>query len=368
MNSLIHTIQRFRLRVHPIALFVVVMSLCLLQGCGSKESTSENETSDPIVVEGVRADHQSIRQKVTYTGTLVANRVVNAGSNAPARIEEIFVEEGDRVAVGDPLFRMEENQLRQARIAHETAKREYERLLPLAEEGAVTRQQVEMAKSDLDQAGVNLEVLEENTLFRAPHAGIVSEKWFEEGELYSAAPTEFGAPGILQLVEMDPLKLIINVNESHLRFLQKGDSVDVRVDAYPGDLYQSIIHRIFPTVDPSNRTARVEIRIDNDSNLLRPGQFSRVGFHLQTVEGIAIPRAALLRGTSSNAQDVLFYVTEDGEAIRQVVSVGPRMDDLVLIEEGLSEGAFVVVKGKQRLENGMQVETARFDAESPANE
>lgn len=344
------------------ALLLALVLTAGLSACSSESEDPESESETEIVVSVIPATEQTVQQHATYSGTLEAHRVVNAGSNSPARIEEIFVEEGDRVESGDPLFRMEENQLRQARIAHETARREYERLVPLAREGAVTRQQVEMAKSELDQATVNLEVLEENTLFRAPYGGVISERWFEPGELYSATPTESGAPGILQLVQTDPLRLVVQVNESHLRHLQAGDSVRVQLDAWPDREFESRIERIFPTVDPGSRTARVEVQLENRDGDLRPGQFARVSLEISSVQGIVAPRAALLRGTSSDSRDVLFRVNQTGEAIRQVVEVGPKVDDQVIILDGLQEGDLVVVKGKQRLENGMRVETTPFES------
>src|SRR5690625_4266976 len=116
---------------------------------------------------------------VTFSGTLEPLRQTNVGANTPGRIERIFVEEGDRVTIGDPLVQMEDNQLRQARIQFETAKREYERLVPLHAEGAVTRQQLDLAQTEMENAEITLNVLVENTTLRSGLNGIVTEKWLD---------------------------------------------------------------------------------------------------------------------------------------------------------------------------------------------
>src|SRR5690625_7016703 len=81
---------------------------------------------------------------------------------------------------------MEDNQLRQARIQFETAKREYERLVPLHAEGAVTQQQLDLAQTEMENAEITLNVLVENTTLRSGLNGIVTEKWFEEKDRKSS--------------------------------------------------------------------------------------------------------------------------------------------------------------------------------------
>src|SRR5690625_5771430 len=104
-----------------------------LQAGGSNGQAGAEAAREIPVVEVVEAAVSERAMTVRFSGTLEPLRQTNVGANAPGRIERIFVEEGDRVTIGDPLVEMEDNQLRQARIQFETAKREYERLVPLHE-------------------------------------------------------------------------------------------------------------------------------------------------------------------------------------------------------------------------------------------
>src|SRR5690625_7218010 len=95
----------------------------------------------------------------------------------------------------------------------------------------------------MENAEITLNVLVENTTLRSGLNGIVTEKWFEENELYSAAPTESGAPGIVQVMQINPLRLIINVNETRLSNLDVGQTVRLTSDALPGREFQSQVSR-----------------------------------------------------------------------------------------------------------------------------
>lgn len=339
------------------AMMALLITLPLFQGCAQDEVDSDDQTQNIPVVEVVEAEISQQTQLVTYTGTLEAMHTINVASNSPGRIDRLYVEEGDRVETGDPLILMEDNQLRQARIAFDTAQREYERLQPLYEEGAVTRQQLDMAETEFENARINLDILEENTALHSRIDGIVTEKWFEEGEIYSAVPGESGTPAIIQVMQLNPLKLIVNVNESMRRFIEVGQAVRMTVDALPDDVFESEISRIFPTVDPVTRSFRVEVLVSNEEMRLSPGMFARVTIETQTYEGLFVPREALLRGTSANTQDVLFLVNENSIAVRQVVSVENFLNDQVRISEGVAPGQHVVIRGKQRLIDGTEVDS-----------
>src|SRR5690625_5141632 len=287
---------------------LALMFMVTLQACGSNDQ-SETEVAREIPVVGVEEASVSARaMTVTFSGTLELLRQTNVGDNTRGRIQRIFVEEGDRVTIGDPLVQMEDNQLRQARIQFETAKREYERLVPLHAEGAVTRQQLDLAQTEMENAEITLNVLVENTTLRSGLNGIVTEKWFEENELYSAAPTESGAPGIVQVMQINPLRLIINVNETRLSNLDVGQTVRLTSDALPGREFQSQVSRIFPTVDPATRTVRVEVIVENNDSVLRPGMFVRAALQTAEYEELFIPREALLRGTSEGSQDIVYTI------------------------------------------------------------
>lgn len=342
--------------MNRLQLLLTFSFILLVSSCSADQDIEVQEQETPVV-EVIEASKSELTESITYASNLEPWKQVNIASNAPGRIAEIFVEEGDTVESGDRLVRMQDTQLQQARIAYETAKREFERLEPLYEQGAVTQQQLDLAQTEFENAQINLELLEENTLLNSTIDGVVTAKWFEEGEFYLSTPTESGSPGIVQIMQLNPLKLVVNINESQLPYIKKGEPVHLTVDAFPNEEFESEVNRVFPTVDPNTRTFRVEVTINNDNYRLKPGMFARATIETRSHNALFVPREALIRGTSTNSQDVLFIIDEDNTVVRQVVKVGIFIDESVAIEDGVQPGQHVVVKGKQRIENGMKVQT-----------
>lgn len=334
-----------------------------LVSCSTEPPEAESqENEETPTVEVIKADTIQRIQQVTYGGNLEAWKQINVGSNTPGRVDRLYVDEGDLVNAGDPLVQMEDRDLAQARLNYEQAQREYERLLPLYKEGSVPRQQLDQAETELETAEINLQIMEENTLLQSNVDGVVTQQWFEEGELYSATPGQAGgAPAIVQVMQQNPLKLQVRVNESYLRFLEEGDEATIQVEALPDEIFESDIYKIYPTIDPATRTFLTEIRIPNDDLRLRPGMFARARLDLQSIEAIFVPREALMRGTSENSRDILFLVDDSSKAVRQNVNVGMFIDQYAIIEQGVRPGQQVIVQGNQIVTDGMTVNTAIRD-------
>src|SRR5690625_4972484 len=83
--------------------------------------------------------------------------------------------------------------------------------------------------------------------------------------------------------------------------------------------------------------------------------FVRAALQTAEYEELFIPREALLRGTSEGSQDIVYTINENNQAVRQIVQGGMFLDELVSIERGIESGDRVVVKGKLRVEDGMEV-------------
>ena len=125
----------------------------------------------------------------------------------PGRIEKIFVEVGSRFSKGDMLVQMDQTQLRQANLQLKNLETDYKRLDTLQKVGSITQQQFDQASTQYEVAKTNVEYLGENTTLIAPFNGVVSGKYFENGEMYSGVPnTTAGKAAIISIVQINPLK------------------------------------------------------------------------------------------------------------------------------------------------------------------
>ena len=345
------------------AIPIVLSAAFFATGCSSKTGTqnAENNTqpSATVKVEKVKImplSSQEIGKKIQYTSTLKAFEEVHLVPSTPGRIEKIFVEVGSRVNKGDLLVQMDQTQLQQAVIQLKNLETDYKRLDTLQKVGSVTRQQFDQISTQYEIARTNVEFLKDNTRLVAPFNGIISGKYFENGEMYSGAPnTMAGKAAIISIVEVNPLKAIVNIPESYYPMMNEGMETGVVCDIYPDQEYTGQIMRKYPTIDPLTHSFQIEVKIDNPGEKLRPGMFARVNISLGEMKALVVPALSVLKMQGSN--DRYVFLEENGAAKRVIVTMGQRFDDKVeVLSSELKEGGHLIVAGQSRLVDKVPVE------------
>ena len=332
-----------------------------LTGCTGKSGAAadKNAAADSVKTEKIKVEvlhKQKIARPVEYTSTLEAfeeNYLVPA---SPGRIEKIYVEIGDHVSKGDLLVQMDRTNLHQARVQLKNVETDYKRLDTLNKVGSISAQQYDQIKTQYEVAKSNVEFLEKNTQLRAPFSGVITGKYYEDGEFYSGAPnTPAGKAAIVSIAQMNPLKAIVGVSEQFFPYISNGMKASVTSDIYPDDQFSGIVFRIHPTIDPSSRTFNVEVKVPNNGQKLRPGMFCRVSFTLGEVDALVVPSVAVLKLQGSN--DRYVFIAENGKAKRVSVKIGRRFNDKVeVLSNELKEGDKLIVVGQSRLLDGDPVE------------
>lgn len=291
----------------------------------------------------------TLNNTIDYTATLAAFEEVHFASASPGRIQKIYVEVGDHVKKGDLIAEMDKTQLMQARIQLENAKVNYERLKALKETNSVSDQQFDQVKTQYDVLQSNVDFLEENTRLVSPINGIVTGKYFENGEMYSGAPnTQVGKAAIVSLMQIDPLKAVVNISETYFPNVYEGMKTNVKLDIYQGKTFTGEVYRIYPTLDPLSRTFKVEIKLNNKGEKLRPGMFSRVSLDLGTYKTVVVPSIALIQQEGTNDKYVFIY--NNGIAHKIKVQTGKRFDDKIeILADGVKPGQQLIVSGQGNL-------------------
>ena len=146
-----------------------------------------------------------------------------------------------------------------------------------------------------------MKYLEENTKLYAPFNGIITGKFFENGELYSGAPnTQAGKAAVVVIQQIDALKALIDVSEKYFPHIEEGNSIDVFTGTFPGQAFVGKIERKYPTIDPVTRTFKIEVKIHNSNHMLRPGMFARTKLKLGESSAIVVPAIAVLQQEGTN--------------------------------------------------------------------
>ena len=146
-------------------------------------------------------------------------------------IDRILVDVGDRVQAGQLLVTLDPTQYTQQLVQLKNAESDYNRLLPVYEAGGISTQQIEQAKAQLDVLREVVANLKRNIEYRSPLTGVVTARNAEAGDLLAGQP-------ILHVMQIDPLKVIVNISEQYLPFVKQGMPVDLKVDILPDRTFE----------------------------------------------------------------------------------------------------------------------------------
>ena len=185
----------------------------------------------------------------------------------------------------------------------------------------------------------------ENTILVSPTSGIVSQRNYDSGDMYSS-----GEGPIFVVEKIRPVKMKVNVSEAFFTLIKKGQNVEFTLDAYGDEIFTGKVNIIYPTIDPSTRTFIVELTIANADEKVRPGMYARVTMNYGTAKHVVVPDRAVQKLIGSG--DRYVYVVKDGKAEYRKVELGQRLDKEYEIISGINPGETVVVAGHTKLKNG----------------
>jgi RND family efflux transporter MFP subunit len=198
--------------------------------------------------------------------------------------------------------------------------------------------------------------MEENTLVKAPFTGIVTGKYFENGEMYSGVPTtQSGRAAIVSLMQINPLKVVVGISEQYYPQMKRGMKAEIKADVYGSEVFAGRVFRIAPTINTATRSFDVEIEVPNRQEKLKPGMFVRVSMNLGEVEAFVVPASTVMLQEGTNIRYI--YIADGNVAKRVEVQLGKRFDDKIeLISSEISEGGQLITEGQARLIDGDRIE------------
>ncbi len=329
---------------------LAVSAVLVAAACGNNGNETANQTAQEVApsVTVAQVFVQNVPQEATYTSTIQPFVKNNIAPQTVGRISRILVDVGDNVKKGQVVAEMDQTQLAQVELQMKNNEIEYTRLKGLYEVGG-------LAKSDLDAIEMAYNVsktqynnLLENSTLLSPIDGVITARNYDAGDMYSMS-----AP-IYTVEQIKPVKLLVGVSESDYSKVKKGDSVEVKADAFPEKSFYGKINKIYPTVDPATRTFTVEIVIDNKNAALRPGMFVRATITFGSNNSVVIPDVAVVKQQGSGERFV-YVLNEDGTVTYQKIVLGRRMGAEYEVLEGIADGAKIVVGGQIRLKDGVKV-------------
>ena len=297
-----------------------------------------------------------LEDHVLLTGSIEPWEEVELSAQVAGRIEWQGIEEGDQVAEGQELIRIDTDSIRarldQARAQQKLAVQELARIENLQKEGISSPQALDRALADRDVAAATVRATEVElaaSVLTAPFAAVVDTLTKEEAEYVTK-----GTP-LVRLVQVQTVKVEVGIPERDIPAFSKGDAVAVTVDALPGKTFAGQVYRIATTADKHTRTFLAEIELDNADGPLKPGMIARARMVRRTYEdAISIPIFAVI--ALDDGYQV--FVEDGGIAQPRDVEVGVFRDDVVHVTRGLEAGDRLIVVGQRELRAGDRIHVA----------
>ncbi len=328
--------------------------------------------AEPVRTERLPADEFTAPAKVEFN----PNRISRVVLPAAGRVAEVFVGFGDAVEKGAPLLTLEspeadeaaaeylrlELALTSARAELAKAEKDYERVSDLFRGDAIAKKELLAAETALSQAKAavaqaetsrqqalaRLEILglkpgqaRPRVVVRAPLSGKVTEFNVVAGEYRNDT-----SQPVMTIADLSTVWVAADVPETSIRLLQLNERFEVRLNAFPGEVFTSRVARIADSVDPENRTLKVWAELDNRAGRFRPEMFGTVRHVESEREMAVVPAGALVQ---LEGQEAVFVQEAPGRFRAVRVRAGKRSGDRIPVIEGLTPGTLVVVDGAMLL-------------------
>ena len=331
-----------------------------------------------LTVELAPVAHADVNRELSVVGNLIGDQTVSVVPRTAGRLQDISVKLGDRVNRGQRIAKIEDEeileQVRQAEAAFEVAKatiRQREADLELAKtnversrnlfqrqllpqqtlDDAEAKYQSAQAALDLaraqntqSQARLDeLRITRQNTIITSPVNGFVARRAVDPGAFVSP-----NSP-LVDVVDITRVRMVANIVEKDLKQIGVGDTARVEVDAFPGEDFMGRIARVSPVLDPSTRTAPIEVEIANPLYRLKPGMYARVGIVTEShPNALVVPTNAVVDVNGTRG----VYLSVNSVAAFHPVKIGIEGNERTEILDGVTIGDRVVTTGAAGLRDG----------------
>ena len=341
------------------------------------------------------------------TGYVVARRMATVSAKVTGRVRDVRIEEGQRVEEGQVLATLDpvdadaqralaasqvnaaQSQIGSVQAQLKEAEANAARFGALVGQKLISRAQYEQSvaardalRAQLATAQRNAQVARDglriadngvdNTVVRAPFAGVVIAKSAQPGEIVSplSAGGGFTRTGIGTIVDMQSLEVEVEVGEAFIGRVKPGMPTETILNAYQDWKIPGKVIAIIPTADRGKATVKVRVGLDakGDPRIV-PDMGARVGF-LEDAKpaqaakpGVLAPAAAIVQ---RDGKDVAFVVV-DGKAMQRTLVLGRTLGEDREVLQGLAGGDAVVLDPPEQLVDGVRVQPAREDADADAN-
>ncbi len=348
----------------------IVLAACSGPSTTANAAPAEKKTElalPPVQVKLGEVVHQKMPRYLTLTGSIGADQSSEVAANVSGRVTRTYVERGQPVKKGDVLAMVDSKaagfqaaaataQSKAAETQVKQAQQDCARADSLFSQGAIATAEYERQKASCTAALYSANAaqaqadlagkLAGDTIIRSPIDGIVGERYINVGE-FVQPPSR-----VASVFAIDNVKILISVPEAVVGQVRVGQTLDVRVSAFPDRSFPAVVRHVSPSLRPNTRDLLIEAFAVNTEHTLRPGMFATVLLLTGEEEQPTVPRAAI----KTDGTVRRLFLAREGSAWEMVVRTGVEKDGRVAVLEPLEAGTKVIVDVPPGLRDGTRIQ------------
>jgi len=335
-----------------VVVAIALIALTVFKLLGNKEKAKEKiyvyDPKTAILVETGTPEVHSFENALSFLGSFDPARQNVIGSDANGKVIKLLVDEGDRIAQGQLIAKVDDEllqlQLQSVDVQLEGQKNDEKRYDNLSTNNAVAGVTVEKTKLGVKATELQKKQIQKqlrSTNLKAPYSGVVTKRMIDLGSVVGP-----GSP-LIEITDISSLKLTVSVPERDILKFKNGQTVTVTADVYGDRSFSGKVTNVSVVADKSHNF-KVQITVNNAKQELRAGMYGSVKLtNAKSVTALAIPRKALI-GSSKSPR---VYVVRGGKAHLVEFTAGTSDGEYVEVVSGLTKNDQIVVKGQVNLQD-----------------
>jgi membrane fusion protein (multidrug efflux system) len=347
----------------PVMVFIVLL-VVFRSGAFSNDGAKLEEANSLINIKVAEAQLVATVPNLLLSGSIEGKTSAIVSAKLGGRIEQVMVQEGQQVHIGDPLVRLESVELAnsvdssqdavtKAQINYDLAKTDYQRYQTLFTQGATSQQTLDTAeaKQRLAEADLSSALTSKNNakqqlaygVITAPVDGVVANVTATVGQVVSPGAA------LMAVQDISQVYAVVNIEQKDLDLIKIGQKAEVTVDTYGTKIFAGRVEMINPEAGTTNRMFRTKVKVDNGDGALKAGMYMKV----QLATGVAVPILTVPQGAVIQKQGIYYvYVMDNDKVTRRKVEIGTATGELIQIKGGLEPGVRLAISNVSQLKDG----------------
>jgi RND family efflux transporter MFP subunit len=334
----------------PIGIAVVVLALVAYRILSGDSAADSARHSAPLVrIE--RPHRETVTYSLEFTGDVVAIQQASIFSKVSGNLDRVYADMGMHVGRDQMLALIDTTELhqqyQQAEATFENARLTFRRTKDLFLQNLVSQQDLDNSEATMKVTAAAFDAAKTRLGYAritAPFAGYVTKRFLDPGALVTPNNST-----LFTLMDLDQMKIIVNVLEKDIPRIAIGKAATITVDAFPNTTFEGKITRLSEAVDPGTRTMAIEIDVPNKGHTLKPGMFANVTLAVEAhPNAITVPTVALLKDDTGP----FLYAAVSDTAHRVRVTLGWEQGERTEIRTGLDDSSLIITTGQQFVRDG----------------